>query len=244
MTFRPTLWATIAAAAGLAVLLGLGTWQLDRWVWKQRLLEVRTQRVEAPAITYADIAADADLDALEYRLIRLTGRFDGSHSLKLLNRTRDGRPGFHVITPMVTNAAGDAVLIDRGWAPVAGAAGLSPIPAGLVSIEGYVRRFETPGPFIPDNEPDTGAWFYFDRAQMAAATGFEAVAPFYVQRAPGAAPSGDYPAGGVPNIALRNPHLLYAITWYALAIVLLVIYVVFHVRRRGGAGAAKNEQNR
>jgi surfeit locus 1 family protein len=79
---------------------------------------------------------------------------------------------------------------------------------------------------------------------MAAATGFEAVAPFYVQRAPGAAPSGDYPAGGVPNIALRNPHLLYAITWYALAIVLLVIYVVFHVRRRGGAGAAKNEQNR
>ena len=60
------------------------------------------------------------------------------------------------------------------------------------------------------------------------------VSPFYVQRGPGVAAAGRYPAGGVPNVALRNPHLQYAMTWYALAVVLLVIYVVFHIRRRAG----------
>lgn len=231
MTFRPTLWATVAAAVALAVLLGLGSWQLDRREWKQQLVEARTQRAAAPAIAYADIAADAEPDALEYRPIRLTGRFDGSRALKLLSRTRDGRAGFHVIAPLTADG-GVTVLVDRGWVPVDGAADISPAPTGTVSVAGYVRRFETPGRFTPDNDPATDTWFYFDRGQMAVATGFETVAPFYVQQAPGAVPPGAYPAGGVPEIALRNPHLQYALTWYALAIVLLVIYVVFHVRRR------------
>jgi len=235
MIFRPTLGATVAAVLALAVLLGLGTWQLDRRLWKQQVLEARAQRVGAPSLTYAETVGKANtaLDALEYRPIRLTGRFVDDHSLKLLSRTRNGRAGFHVVAPLVTHA-GEAVLIDRGWAPVDGDGDVIPAPAGLVSVDGYVRKFETPGRFTPDNDPETGAWFYLDRAQMAAAAGFETVAPFYVQQAPGAAPPGVYPAGGVPNTALRNPHLQYALTWYALAIVLLVIYVVFHVRRRAG----------
>lgn len=229
MIFRPTLWMTVAVVAGLAVLLGLGSWQLDRRVWKQEVLETRAQRINAPAITFADIAVDAELDALEYRPIRLTGRFEGSHSLKLLSRTRDGRAGFHVVTPLAADD-GVTVLVDRGWVPVDG--GITPAPAGFVSFDGYVRRFETPGRFTPDNDAEANAWFYLDRGQMASALDLKTVAPFYVQRAPGADPPGVYPAGGAPNVALRNPHLQYALTWYALAIVLLVIYVVFHVRRR------------
>ena len=95
MTFRPTLWASVAALAGLAVLIGLGTWQLDRRVWKQQILETRAQRVTAPALNYADAVAPSDtaLDAIEYRPIRLTGQFDDARTLKLLSRTRDGRAG-------------------------------------------------------------------------------------------------------------------------------------------------------
>lgn len=233
MTFRPTLWTTIATVAGLAVLLGLGTWQLDRLAWKQQVLEARAQRINAPAIGAADIAGEIGLDTLEYRPLVLTGRFDGARALKLLSRTRDGRPGFHVITPL-TDDTGAVFLVDRGWAPVAGDGALSPAPTGTVSIAGYVRRFETPGRFTPDNAPATNAWFYLDREQMASALGLARVAPFYVQQAPGAGPPGSYPQGSAPNIALRNPHLQYALTWYALAGVLLVIYVIFHVRRRVG----------
>lgn len=229
MTFRPTLWMTVAVAAGLAVLLGLGSWQLDRRVWKQEVLETRAQRINAPGITLADIAVDAELGALEYRPIRLTGRYEGSRDLKLLSRTRDGRAGFHVVTPLAADD-GMTVLVDRGWVPVDGA--ITSAPTGPVSIDGYLRKYETPGRFTPDNEADTNAWFYLDGGQMASALELKTVAPFYVQQAPGAVPAGLYPAGGAPNVALRNPHLQYALTWYALAIVLLVIYVVFHVRRR------------
>jgi surfeit locus 1 family protein len=171
---------------------------------------------------------------VEYRSIILTGRFDAGRSVKLLSRTRDGRPGYHLITPLLIDDTGAVVLVDRGWVPVEGDAALSPAPAGVVGVEGYVRRFETPGRFTPDNDPAANAWFYLDRGEMASAMGFETVASFYVQQAPGAGPPGSYPQGSAPNIALRNPHLQYALTWYALAVVLLVIYVVFHVRRRVG----------
>lgn len=240
MTFRPTLWTTVVAVVAIAVLLGLGTWQLDRLVWKQQVLDARAQRVTAPALTYAEIVTKTNtaLDTVEYRPIRLRGRYRQGGDLKLLSRTRGGRPGFHLITPLVpdtaTGATGVVVLVDRGWVPLDGDRDRIPAPAGLVSVEGYVRKFEIPGPFTPDNDPDTGTWFYLDRHQMAAAAGFDTVAPFYVQRAPGAASLEVYPSGGLPNIALRNPHLQYAITWYSLAVVLLVIYVVFHTRRRVG----------
>lgn len=240
MTFRPTLWASVAAVAALVVLIGLGNWQLDRRVWKQQVLEARGQRVSAPAIAYAELGAAADsvLETVEYRAIRLRGRYRPDQTLKLLSRTRGGRAGFHVITPLVPETAkggsGVAVLVDRGWAPIDSKADITPAPSGLVNVDGYVRQFETPGRFTPDNEPETGTWFYLDRRQMATAAGLDAVAPFYVQSAPGGAPTGVYPVGSVPNIALDNPHLQYAITWYALAVVLLVIYVIFHVRRSAG----------
>ncbi len=97
-----------------------------------------------------------------------------------------------------------------------------------------MRLFAPPGSFTPDNDPAAGTWFYLDRAQIAAALDATTLAPFYVQLAPTVTPPGTYPQGGVPVVALRNPHLQYALTWYALAVVLLVIYVVFHMRRRAG----------
>ncbi len=235
MIFRPTLWATVVVVAALAVLIGLGNWQLERRAWKEQLLETRADRLSAPAMTYRDIAGATmvELDSAEYRPIRLAGRFDATRSLNLLSRTRGSQPGFHVITPLLTGDGG-VVLVDRGWVPVDGGADMTPAPAGPVAVDGFVRRFETRGRFTPDNDPAAGTWFYLDGGQIAQALGVAAVAPFYVQRAPGAAPPGAYPAGSVPDVALRNPHLQYALTWYALALVLLVIYVVFHVRRRAG----------
>ncbi len=236
MTFRPTLWMTVFVAVGLVVLVGLGTWQLDRRVWKEDILELRAQRITAPVRTYSEVvdAASEGLDAVEYGPIQLQGRYRPDADIKLQSRTRGGRAGFHIITPLVLETDGAVVLVDRGWAPVGSEDEVAPAPAGVVSVEGYVRRFETPGRFTPDNDPDTGTWFYVDRDQMASATGVRSVAPFYVQQAPKTAASGIYPAGGVPDIALSNPHLQYAMTWYALAVVLLVIYVVFQARRKVG----------
>ena len=231
MIFRPTLWATVASVIVVAILVGLGTWQLDRREWKQEILETRALRVAAPALAYPELG---EIVTAEYRTIQITGRYRRNASVKLLSRTRDGRAGFHVITPLQTDAANAVVLVDRGWVPIDREGDIAPVPEGRVVVEGFVRRFETPGRFTPDNDPALGAWFYLDRDQLAAALKLAGIAPFYLQRGPDAAAPGLYPAGGVPNTALRNPHLQYAVTWYALALVLLVIYVIFHTRRRVG----------
>lgn len=236
MTFRPTFWATVATITVLAVLLGLGTWQLDRRAWKQELIAARAERLAAPALDFADAtaAAHTQLDQLEFRAVNVPGEYRQGADLKLLSRTRDGRPGFHVVTPFVAAPGGETVLVDRGWVPIGGEAEMSPPPQGPTTVLGYVRRFETAGLFTPDNAPAQGEWFYLDRTQLAAALGAPALVPFYIQRAPGSAAPVAYPAGGVPTVAARNNHLQYALTWYALALSLLAIYVVFHLRRPSG----------
>ena len=231
MTFKPTLWASVAAAIAVLILIGLGSWQLDRRVWKSQVIETRTQRITAPAVTFLDIG---DVEAAEYRPIRVTGRYRADDSIKLLSRTRAGKVGFHVITPFEIDGGLRFVLVDRGWVPIDRDPDIAVAPDGLIEIEGFVRRFEIPNRFTPDNDPAAGDWFYLDGDQLASALKLDAVAPFYVQLAPDAAAPGVYPQGDVPNVALRNPHLQYAITWYALALVLLVIYVIFHTRRRVG----------
>ena len=231
MSFRPTLWATVAAVLVLAVLVGLGTWQLDRRPWKQELLKTRAQRITAPALAYPEVG---QIETAEYRPIQMTGRYRPSDSLRLLSRTRDARAGFHVITPFQTDTTNAVVLVDRGWVPIDGDGNITPAPEGLVNVEGFVRRYETPGRFTPDNDATAGTWFYLDQSQLASALKIAVVAPFYVQLAPGASPPETYPSGGIPNTALRNPHLAYAVTWYALALVLLGIYVIFHARRTVG----------
>lgn len=215
----------------MLLLIGLGTWQLDRRVWKSQVIETRVQRITAPAMTFLDIG---DVDAAEYRPVRLTGRYRAGDSIKLLSRTRHGKTGFHIVTPLEVDGTARVVLVDRGWVPIDREETITPAPIGLVEVEGYVRMFEIPNRFTPDNDPAAGDWFYLDGGQLASALKLDAVAPFYVQLAPDAAPPGAYPEGDVPNVALRNPHLQYAITWYALALVLLVIYVIFHARRRVG----------
>ena len=233
MTFRPTFWATVVAVAGIAVLIGLGTWQLDRRVWKEQLLATLAERVSAPPLSYAEAAAPGPtgIEQLEFRPVRLTGRFDDAHTFKLLSRTRNGRAGVHVVTPLVVES-GTAVLVDRGWVPANEQDRVAPAPQTPLTLDGFVRRFERPSRFTPDNVPASGTWYYLDRAALAAALDLSEVAPFYVQAAPNAADPEAYPRGSVPDVALRNPHLQYAITWYALALALVVIYVVFHFRRR------------
>ena len=187
---------------------------------------------------YSDegFAAWVLLEGAEYRLISFAGRYRPGDTVKLLSRIRNGRAGFHIITPVEieTDAERVVILVDRGWVPNDRERYITPAPAGLVNIEGFVRRFETPGRFTPDNDSAAGAWFYLDREQLVSALKLEAVAPFYVQAVPIPPPAIGYPAGGVPDTTLRNPHLAYALTWYALALVLLVIYVIFHVRPRVG----------
>ena len=255
MRFRPTLWATLAVLPVLAVLIGLGVWQLQRLDWKRDLIVLRAERVVSPALdlvprTRLDRLTDpgrfdlrlppesgialiaGDAAAFEYRPIRLAGILRHDKEIHLVSRTLDGEVGEHVVTPMALSQGG-FVLVDRGWVPPRGSAG-SPRaydrPEGRVVVEGYIRLFAAPGRFTPDNEPSTDTWFWLDPAAIGQATGAPVVTAFYVQAAPG--DTAKPPIGSVPDIALRNPHLQYALTWFGVAAALAGVYIVFHMRRQ------------
>ncbi len=233
--FRPSLWPTLISVPVLVLLLGLGTWQVQRMHWKTALVERLESRMAAPA-TELPAALD-DLDAAEYRRARVAGRFLHDREMYLLGYSPRGSAGFYVVTPLM-RADAPPVLVNRGWVPPERkdpAGRLAAQSPGRVTVEGIIRKAQVPGWFTPDNEPDNNLWFTIDPAAMGRAAGLDRVAPVYLQALAAEAPKGA--PLGLPNaVHLRNQHLQYTIIWYALALALVVIYVLYH-RQRGREAA-------
>jgi surfeit locus 1 family protein len=229
--FRPRLGPTLAAIAGVAVLLGLGTWQMQRLEWKQALIAERDARLAAPV---AALPIDsADWRTWDFRRVVVRGRFE--HDLEqLLGASKHGeRLGHRVLTPLL-RPDGSTLLVDRGWVPTDRAdpaARREGQVEGEVEIAGIARyRADTaPGWFTPANQPDDRVWYGYDLDALEAALGLELL-PIVVEADETPNPGG-LPIGGQTIPALSNNHLQYAITWYGLAASLVVIYLLFSMRR-------------
>jgi surfeit locus 1 family protein len=210
--------------------VGLGTWQRDRLAWKEALIAERQSMLAAPPVTLSR-AADAT-DISPYSPVRLTGRFLHDKERLVGPYTRRGVAGWHVITPLRL-AAGDFVLINRGWVPEnrkSPAKRFIGQMTGPVTLDGYVKRPSRQGAFVPDNDPAANQWFTVDPAALARHLGLSGVASYWVIAGPAANPGG-YPKGGQGIGMPVNNHLQYAGTWYGLALVLGVCAVAYW--RRG-----------
>src|SRR6188768_3882078 len=96
--FRPEFWPTVFLIPALAMLIGLGIWQLERRVWKTDLIE----RIEhGLAAAPAPLPAVIDDPAFDYRHVTVTGRFDPAHEFRLLARVHDGNAGIQVVSPLI-----------------------------------------------------------------------------------------------------------------------------------------------
>jgi len=235
---RRVLILTLASLGAFLVLVGLGTWQLQRRQWKADLITARNAALAAAPIdppTSADAAR-----GLEFHRVRATGAFlyDRTIFVHAIERARGGA-GFLALTP-IRLASGDVVLVERGWIPPAlrdatrSVAGNAP---GEVTLEGILRLAPEgrPGWFVPENDPARGEWYYLDLAAMAKAAGVPEALSFYIEAGPAPNPGG-FPLGGQANTELRNEHLQYAITWYCLAAALTVIYFLLLRRERSIPG--------
>jgi surfeit locus 1 family protein len=217
--------------AGLAVLVGLGFWQLERLHWKEGLIAQIEARTNATPIALEDAMALAreGSDPSYYR-VSVEGRFHHEKE-RYLYAVSDGRVGWHVITPLETEG-GDLVLIDRGFVPN-DLRDPSSRPQGQVetvtTVTGIVRAPDKQGLFTPDNEPNANRWFWRDLGAMTRSmfpAGTIEVAPLFLEADKSPAPGG-WPEGGQTRLNIRNDHLQYAITWFLLAAALLIIYALY-----------------
>ena len=217
------------------VLLGLGTWQVQRLAWKEGLIAAREEGLsKPPAPLPTSFAGAGDAQAFDFRKVTVTGVF--RHDLEQLfgAKARGGVLGHHVLTPLV-RADGPAILVDRGWVPADKAHPASRPkgqPDGEVTVAGIARyrAADRPGPFTPDNDPEAGVVSLRSR-RWRRRSGFT-LSPIVVE-ADDAPNPGGLPIGGRTVIRLTNNHLQYAVTWYGLAAALIGVYIVFRRARPG-----------
>jgi surfeit locus 1 family protein len=219
--YRRLLWPAMSVAVMLVILLGLGTWQVQRLHWKQGILA---------AIDRAEAAAPVPLPAepAPFAKVAVSGTLRGDLAALYGVATEDGPNGpvmgAYLIEPLERPGA-PPLLVDRGWIP-SDHGGPPPEPTERATIDGYVRFPDKPGLFSPKDDPGGRRFYTLDPAAIGAALGLPEVAPFTLvalgRPQPGTLPE---PAQALPRPP--NNHLEYAITWYGLAVVLIAIFATW-----------------
>ena len=232
---RGVLEPTVYTVVGIAILIGLGIWQLDRKTWKENLIATLTQRSARapddlpPRASWGKLAQDGN----EYRRVTFPAEFvEGQEALVYTAgsplRPDVKGPGYWVFAPAQL-AGGSIVVINRGFVPAdrkAPASRADGKPRGIVEVVGVMRWPEMRGLFTPADDPNGNVWYLRDPKSIAAAKKWATAAPFYIdQEQP--VPAGGLPLPGKLAVALPDNHLQYAITWFGLALALAGVYVVW-----------------
>jgi surfeit locus 1 family protein len=227
--------ATVFAVVGVAILVGLGIWQLDRKVWKENLIATVTAQLARapedlpPRERWPQLVPNGN----EYTLVKFPAEFlEGQEALVYSAgsafRPDVQGPGYWVFSP-ARLADGSIVLVDRGFVPADRsdpASRAQGVPHGFIDIIGVMRWPEARGMFTPADDPKTNVWYLRDPQAIAAAKKWDTAAPFYVeQEAP--VPPGGLPKPGKLSVSLPDNHLQYAITWFGLALGLAGVYVTW-----------------
>jgi surfeit locus 1 family protein len=220
--FRRMIAPLVFGLVGAGILIGLGTWQLQRLTWKQAILADISARIAA-----APVALPIEIDPVtdRYLPVIVNGRFTGDHVDVLVSRKEIG-PGVRVIEVFVTDA-GRRILVDRGF--LRDEARGVPRNAGAETVVGNLHWPQETDSYTPAPDAKTGLWFARDVTAMSQALNTEPT--FVVAREP----TGDgIEPMPVDTSGIPNDHLNYAITWFSLALVWLgmTAYLLWRIRRR------------
>ena len=225
-----TLFWIAFVLIGVAVMIGLGFWQLDRLQERRALNAQIISRINLPPLTLT--GENLDPTDLEYRPATVTGQYDFSQEIVLRNRVKNQSPGVHALTPFKIEGNAKAVLVDRGWIPYEHSLRDQrqpyAAPTGTVTVNGLIRLSQTrpsslspADPNINADHPRTDAWFWLDIDHIQHQFRDYQLLPFYLEQDPGS----EFTALPAPehNFELDDgPHLSYAIQWFAFAVILLI----------------------
>ena len=236
--FRPSIRLVsllLLGAVFFAALCALGVWQLERRVWKLALIERAETRVHAAPVTapgpdaWPQVTADRD----EYLRVRLSGHFLNDRETPVRASTELGS-GYWILTPFRTDQ-GFIVLVNRGFVPPERrdpATRPETAVSGETSVIGLLRMTEPGGGFLRQNVPAEDRWYSRDVAAIAARRGLTDAAPYFIDAEAGSQPD-RWPRGGLTRLAFPNNHLVYALTWFGMALGLCAGMVALLREERG-----------
>lgn len=226
----------LVSVIAFAILLALGTWQLQRLAWKEALIATIDQRIASAPTVLQDIEAlYARTGDVDYWPVAANGEFLNDSERHFL-ATHDGQAGFYVYTPLRLEDR-RILFVNRGFVPYdRKEASTRPqsLPAGAVTVTGLARNPlpEKPSFIVPENDLGRNVFYWKDLSAMATSAELPdgaTVLPFFVDA--GATQPGVLPVGGVTIIDQPNNHLQYALTWYGLAAALAAVVASLLWRR-------------
>ncbi|KAJ1989268.1 surf-like protein [Coemansia sp. RSA 1358] len=236
-------WKTIVMCTVPLLAFGLGTWQVRRLKWKLALLDEVNDRMHRRPIALPLRVTSDEISQNEYRRVIVYGVFDYNKEMLVGPRSLEGEPGYILVTPLVRED-GSRILVSRGWIrrelkdpksrPLSQ-------PADSVTVVAFVRRATGKNKFTPESSPENNEWYSLDLDLMSKHADTQQVLLEVIQPESTTAAIHDARNGvpiGVPfQVDIRNNHLQYLITWYALAVI--TSGMLFYTLRKPESAAAK-----
>lgn len=221
--FALRFWPSLLTLVMLVGLLALGTWQVQRLHWKENLLATIQQRQNLLPVDLDTALKEPNAD---YLPVHVSGIFQHDHEFYVNAISMQGEGGYYIVTPLLLED-GRSILVNRGWIPYdkkSPSTRQDSQLVGSVLVKGVLRRPQHSW-LQSTNDPDHNIWYGVDLEAMALKAQVTSFLP-YALYADASAHPGGYPLGGQVHVDLPNNHLVYAFTWYALALCLVVLYLI------------------
>lgn len=231
---RPTPLAWFFFIGAFCTTMGMGTWQVQRLAWKEALIAEITAAKQENPFTNATLPSDAEsLKEKNFWPVELTGTWNHEIEYHLAPRYYKSQLGYHLVEPLILPDK-RVVLVNRGWVPAKMKdISLRPhsIGVGKETVTGLIRYGNERNPFTPQNQREKNVWFGRDVQEMAAFYDVKNVLPIMVDQIGEQNPK-KLPIPSDGAIHLRNDHLSYIITWYAIALGILIIFILSHKKKK------------
>ncbi len=231
--FSPTWFPSLVTLIFLIILISLGFWQLQRADYKRQLLHAYQSRLtSAPA----DInSIPQDFEQSQYRQVKVTGRYDNDHTILLDNKIYQHQPGYQVLTPFLPLGGQQWVLVNRGWVPRSSIVGHLPVihkTSQQLTLSGVVY-FPTKQPILLTPEKAQAiTWPWVGQRidlSLFSQVLQRPIYPFVMLLDPTA--PGELVRDWNPVSVKPYKNVGYAVQWFALAVALLIIFIVVNTHR-------------
>ena len=204
----------------IVLFCSLGTWQIYRLQWKLDLIDEINYGLNSESVPYSK------KNIINYQKVKFSGTFDFGKQIYLYNLNSNGKPGYDIITPLKINS-NEILIVNRGWISNDLKNNKNINKMKSKSFEGIVKKISKPNPFKPENDIKNNVWYSLKLEDLQNFTGYKLTNfVLYLQNS-----ENNLVEKKIISPDLPNNHLKYAITWYSVALSIILFFLYFRKKQ-------------